>query len=431
MKPASDITALVIDHGRFLPVARRLGKDLRKVYYWSPWEKDCPTVREGLVGEGFPEIERVESIWQPDDVDLYVFPDIGFAAEQRRLIRDGKIVFGPMGADELETYRGRFLKKLEEIGLPTPIYVTLYGLSALREHLREQTDLYIKISKWRGDMESWHWRSWEEDEGTLDALAFRLGPIKDKLTFYVFDPIDADVEDGFDTFCVDGKCPRTCIHAMEHKDQALLATFAQIHDLPGPLKFVAEKFLPVLGDYGYRGFFSTEVRVTKDGTPYFIDPTLRAGSPPSQVQCDMIANYGEVVWGAANGQIMEPQPTAQFGVQAVLKARSSPDEWTTIKLPESLVECVKAGHAMQVDGLLCLPPGKAEELNLWLTATGDTIRDAIATLQGYVDELPEDLSCDMLPFVKILDEVYQAEKQGMEFTDQTVPGPEVVVEEKE
>jgi hypothetical protein len=381
------------------------------------------------VGEGYPGIERVSSPYvRGVDIDMIVFPDIGFAPMQRHFLNHGLPVFGAGEADELEMYRGKFLKEIEQLDLPTPNCEVVDGISGLRVYLKDRTDLYIKISKWRGDMESWHWRSWAEDEGKLDALAFRLGPAKDHLTFFVFDPIEAEIEDGIETFCVDGKMPKTCIHGMECKDAGYLGTFALMNDLPEPVRKVSEAFAPVLGKYGYRSFFSTEVRISKDGTPYFIDPTLRAGSPPSQVQCEMIANYSEVIWGAANGEVVEPEPEAEFGVQVVVKADSKLDEWTEIVLPDHLWRWVKAGQSFRIGNKLCLPPGMAAESNIWLTAIGDTIKEAIENLKSYSGDLPEGVKCDVTPLGDLLREVNEAEKSGMTFTDQPVPGPETVVE---
>jgi hypothetical protein len=83
MKSASEVHFRIIDKGLFLPIARRLEQDEAKVSYWSPHERAFPTVKD-FIGDGFPDIERVESPWQNvDSVDCFVFPDIRFSHLKR------------------------------------------------------------------------------------------------------------------------------------------------------------------------------------------------------------------------------------------------------------------------------------------------------------------------------------------------------------
>jgi hypothetical protein len=168
--------------------------------------------------------------------------------------------------------------------------------------LHDKEDRWIKISRFRGDFETLHWRSWDEDSNRLDAFAVKFGPFREQINFYVFEPIDTDIEDGCDTWCIDGAYPELVIHGMEAKDKAYIGTWQKYSDLPEPLRRVGDAFSPILAGFDYRSFFSTEVRITEDGEPYFIDPTCRAGSPPSQVMTEMIANYSEIIWGGANGK---------------------------------------------------------------------------------------------------------------------------------
>lgn len=319
MDELSSKTCCVIDNGLFLPVARRLARDFKQVFYYAPCERSFPTVAQCMIGDGFPDIERVTSPWGiKNEVDLWVFPDVGFGELQMELVEQGKLVWGSRKADEIEISRGKFLTELFETGLPMPNYRKIRGLTALREHLKEQQDKYVKISRFRGDMETLHFRSWGEDEPTLDAIAVKFGPLKEQIPFYVFDAIDTDIEDGVDAYCIDGQFPSLCIHGMEAKDKAFLGAIQQFDDLPKEVRVVNEEFGPVLAKYGYRGFFSTEVRITKDGESYFIDPTCRAGSPPSQCMAELFSNFSSIVWEGAHGNLIDPDPYAKFGVQGLV-----------------------------------------------------------------------------------------------------------------
>jgi hypothetical protein len=312
--------------------------------------------------------------------------------------------------------------------MSVPKYEKIKGITNLKLHLRDQEDKWIKISGCRGDWETFHWRSWGEDENELDAKAARLGPFRELLTFYVLDPIDSDVEDGCDSYCVGGRFPSLVIHGMEAKDKAYVGTFQKFDDLPEELRQIDEAFGPILGEYGYRNFFSSEVRITQQGEPYFIDPTCRAGSPPEQVMCELIDNLAEVIWSGANGDLVDPVPAAKFGVQALCKLHRDRDSWAYVKVDDELDRWLKSTHSMFQEGMLCLPPGEyITGCEDWLVGMGDTMEEAVKHLQHNIDLLPAGAECDATQLCDLLEEVREAESQGMEFSDQPIPGPETAL----
>lgn len=430
MKTISELHFRVCDHGLFLPVARRLAREAGKVSYWSPSEKAFPTVLE-QIGAGFPDLERVDCLLEDiETVDCFVFPDVGFGLFQEDIAERGIPVWGHLGADELELDRGLFLKVLEDSGLEVPDYVTVTGLSELKKHLADQRDKYVKVSGFRGDWETFHWRSKEEDENTLDEKAVRFGPFRERIKFYVFDPIPSEIEDGCDSYCIEGEFPSLVIHGMEAKDKAFIGAFQYLRDMPEEVRHVNEAFGPILARYRYRGFFSTEVRITDSGVSYFIDPTCRAGSPPSQVQSEMIGNYAEVIWEGANGNLVDPEPAAKFGVQALCQFHREREAWTYVKVNDELDRWVKSANAMCDGGVLCLPPlDPITGCEDWLVGIGDTMAEAIKHLQHNIKLLPDGCTCDDTQLCDLLRQVQEAEAQGMEFTDQPVPDPTIVIED--
>jgi hypothetical protein len=430
MKEPSEVVACFIDHSIFLPVAQKLSEQLKHVYYWSPHEREFETIKESIVGDGFGgNLERVNDFWDiKHNCDLFVFCDIGFSGLQKELVNQGFPVWGGRDADIYEVNRGKFLGKIGDIGLDVPQYFKARGITELSKLLRDKTDKWIKVSRWRGDVETFHWRDWANDEATLDCLAFKLGPAKELPMFYVLDPIEAEVEDGVDTYCIDGKMPSVCLHAMECKDKALLGTMVPFDSIPEKVRHVSETFAPVLAEHGYRNFFSTEVRITKEGA-FFIDPTLRAGSPPSQLQTELFANLGELIWAGANGECVDPVPTAEFGVQALLTVKGDRTCWTAVVIPEKLRQWVKCGGACQIDDRLCQPPDECRGNDIgWLVAIGDTIEKAIEALKEHAADLPDGVCCDCAPLAELLNTVESAEEEGMEFTSQHVPEPATVLE---
>lgn len=430
MKDVGDIHFRVCDKGLFLPVARRLARQARKVTYWTPgMERAFPSVRDCL-GDGFDDIAIVESFLADlDDVDCFVFPDVGFSEEQLHLQAMGKPVWGARRGDSLELSRGKFLDILEELGLSLPKYEKIKGLTALHQHLEGVEDRWIKVSKFRGDWETFHWRSAAEDFNQLDYYAVRFGPFRELVNFYVFEPIDADIEDGCDSWCIDGQFPELVVHGMEAKDKAFVGTFQHYADLPEELRHVNDAFGKVLAGYGYRSFFSTEVRITEDNECFFIDPTCRAGSPPSQVMTEMIANYAEIIWHGANGVMINPESAAKFGVQAICKLPRETDSWNYIKPEGDTDRWLKSSFALGSDGMIALPPlDNVTGCEDWLVGIGDTLSEAIRHLKHNSEHLPEGACCDCHSLIDLLREIESAEEKGMEFTDQPVPGPEVVID---
>jgi hypothetical protein len=427
MKPTNEVVCAVIDHGLFVPVAQKLSEQFKHVYYWCDSDRAFPTIREGIIGDGISGVERVDDFWKiKSQCDLFVFPDIGYAGLQNELISQGFPVWGSRQCDKLETSRKKFLETIESIGLAVPRYVQIRGLTKLREHLRDKENKFIKISKWRADVETWHWQNWEQDEHTLDYYAFKLGPAKELIVFYVMDPIDTKIEDGIDTFCIDGKLPETCFHAMERKDKALIGAVTKFDSISPKMREIAERFAPVLNPY--RNFFSTEVRITEDAS-YFIDPTLRAGSPPSQVMTELYDNLGDIIWRGAHGDIVEPVPIAEFAGQVMIQSSGDPEEWTVAKIPDEIKQWVKVGHCGEIDGRIVSPPDYCHSNDFgWLVAIGDSIEDVIEKLKEYTEQLPDGLTADCSAFAHLIAEMDEAEEHGVEITTQLLPEPAVALE---
>lgn len=433
MKAIEDVVCGVLDHGRFTHVARTLGKTFKKVYYSTPEERDAPIARECCIGDGFPEIKRVKSLLTvKDECDFFLFPDVGFEAEQGDLISQGFPVFGCRGAGPLETNRGLFLKVLAETNLPAAPHVVIQGLTNLRLHLRAAEDKYIKISKFRGDWETMHWTNFEDGESTLDSFAVRWGDLKEFITFYVFDPIDTEIEDGVDSWCVNGQFPETVLHGMECKDKSYVGTLTTMADIPKEVRVVNELFGPILGKMTNGGAmkFSTEVRITKDGQSFFIDPTCRFGSPPSQGECLLITNLAEIVYRGSMGELVEPEADSNFVVQARVHLEGDRTEWNSFKLDEELDEALMCGFCCGANGRMTLPPitdYHSTEVG-YLCAVGDRLKEAIENLRELKDRLPDGLTTEFVSLADLLKEITSAEDAGMEFTEQEVPEPAVVID---
>lgn len=428
MKSSSEVVALFYDTGLFLPLARKLGTQFSKVYYFTHWMKGFPVVNDAVIGDGFPEIHRIDDIWNVvNKIDLAVFPDIQNSGLQLHLEGMGIPVWGSRDGDHLETGRHLFHQVLENIGLPVPKFETVAGLENLREHLKDKENKFIKISKYRGSLETYHWRSWKEDEGFLWTLGTRFGLVKDLIPFMVFDALETDLEIGGDTYCVDGQWPSIMIHGDEYKDKAYLGAVTSREDMPDQIKEVLDAFGPILKDYRYRNQWSMELRVVDDKA-YFIDPTCRGGLPSSASQMELWGNIGDIIWHGANGELIDPVPTAKFSAECALVMKSDKHAWGVVEIPKAIEPFVKIASACMVDGVYGLPPDDSHDDEIgWMVATGDTIPETIENMKKQAEQLPDGVHAKIHPLTDLLKEVHMAEEQGIEFTDQTVPEPEIVV----
>ena len=425
MKPISEVTACVVDHGLFTHVAQCMAAQCKHVFFVGPPERVMRRLEDDIVGDGLDNITRIESPYDVEDIaDVFVFPDVGFAADQRKLIKDGRAVWGHHGGAVLETNKGYFLHVLEELGMEVPPHEVCVGMDELSDYLHQKEDVYIKLSKWREGWETAHWRNEELDGDWLRGHKFNRCPVRNHLRFYVFDKIDSDVEDGIDTWCINGEWPKLVLHGMERKDCGFLGGIQPMSAIDETIRSVNETFGPFLETkFGYRGAFSTEVR-----PPFFIDPTCRFPSPPSQLQTVLIKNLPDVIYRGAHGIMVEPEYDDPLGAQVLITSDRDKAEYLTFPLDAEIEPWVKMSFACEVDGVKRIAPNAMPNWAGWLTATGPTIQAVVETLKERKAMLPEGFECDLNPMAKLLTELEDAAEQGIEITDQEIPPQEIVLE---
>lgn len=422
-----DVTACIVDRGLFPSIALCMAKQCKQVFYTGPPEQVMRSFQDDIIGDGFENVYRVESLWDVEDIcDVFVFTDIGFRAEQAKLKREGKAVWGHMGADIFEVNKGAFLRELESLGMTVPDHEIITGFDALIEHLSDKEDKYVKLSTWRGDWETFHWRNLAMDLPYLIGHKLNRSPFRNKFVFYVFDPIEAILEDGIDTWCIDGAWPEFVLHAVERKDKALLGGMMRFDDVYGETRLVNELWGQTLARFGYRGAFSTEVR-----PPVFNDPTCRFGSPPHQLQTVLIKNLPEVIYRGALGELVEPEYDDPMGAQVLVTTDREIDDYLTIDIPDDLRESFVSSFCFECDGKLGVAPNPLENTAGWLVATGKDIEEVVDRLKDLKSMLPDGFECDVTSLAKVIDDMKEVEKEGVEYGKSDVPEPAVVLDNGE
>lgn len=425
MKDLADITCCVVDYGTFQSLAETMGNATSKTYYHSPCAAEYECVEQCVLGDGMEKVERVDEVHDViDEVDLWLFPDIGYGGFQRYLRRQGKLVWGSMGASDLELYRTRFLKLMKELELPTVPYVVVRGVTALADHLKGVKNKWVKINRYRGNMETWQHLDYAHSIPKLNELASKF--MSEKFVFVVQDDIPDAIEIGYDGWSVDGEYPACSFQGYELKNKLYLGSLLDYKDLPKDVRLVNEAMSPLFKEYGYRNFFASEIR--KADHPYFTDTTMRLPGQTGEHLLETCTNLPQVIYEGAQGNVSKPEFAHEFAAEATLHCTADCDGPRVLRLPEEAKRWVKLYHYCEADGLYHFPEGKNDELGV-VVGNGDTIEEAIDSVNEHFEMLDgEPLRIDFEGFADLLAEIQTAEDKGVQFSDQEVPEPSIVVE---
>ena len=428
MSDLSSKTFGVFDHyGLFTALARRLAQSGAKVFYATPVDRR-DRITDAIVGDGMPDIVCVDELWtEKAKIDCFVFPDIRHSGLQAELRSQGLPVWGSQGGMQLEQNRQFFMAKLAELGLDVPDFDEIQGVTNLGLFLKDKSDIWIKVSKWRGTWETFHWRGWEQDWHNLDQWACLFGGIKEFVRFLCFPKIETDLEIGADTYCVDGQWPSLMLHGIERKDQAYFAAVTKREDMPEQLIPVMDALSPFLQEVGYRNQWSMENRVTKDKN-YFIDATTRGGLP-STASFLKAKNTPEVIYHGAHGDFVELDYGFRFSAECMVTLKGDAKEWQTCELTPEVKESFLAQQACEVKGQLWYPPTDDSSNIGWLLATGQTPKECLEQMNHLADELPDGANAEVEALADVIREINSEQDQGIRFTDVVLPDADIVLEE--
>ena len=435
MNDFSDRTVLVRDgNGLFFNLAVALSKQFGRVLYTTPGDQEYPTLRELCLGDGFDNVVRTNDyLERVGEIDLFCFPGCGFIGEQVLLRGMGKRVFGSGRGTEMEAYRTRFYRKLAELGLDVPDYVEVRGLTKLAEHLRPLSNKYLKIDRFRGDFETAHWRSWEEDSVMIDRLAVVFGPLKELVLFIVQDAIDDCLEVGVDLISINGQAPSHGIAGTEIKNKVHLACLKEYGELPEEARAVLEPFQGTLAEYDYRNFLSTEQRV-KDKLNAWTDFTGRLGFPSGNNQLRLYSNLADLLWHGAEGEVVPVEFEHKFAVEILFDSCGKQTDWTSVRLPKEAREWVNVNAQCEIDGVLWSPPSHENCDGIKtlgsISGVGDSIQEACEKALEVCDMLkglPIHIHTDGL--ADVLKDTAEAQEQGIEVAEGPVPEPADILED--
>lgn len=421
-------TILCIDSGNFFSFAQRMAREdgFGRVLYWSDVNPPLPRLHEMSVGDGFDDVQRIESPFDVlDQVDCFAFPDCTQPWMQRWLRNHKKPVWGSGGGVFLEWHRIRFRKILEELGLPVRPFQKVMGLSELRDALKNKTNMVVRASRFRGNLETFLWYDDKLSSGELDRIAVELGPLQEDVAFLIEKAYDA-TEVGYDGIFTGGKnghFPESAFHGIEVKDKSGFGELVKRTDLPHPIAAVLEKFEPILRDLDYSNNFHAEIRVVDDERFYFTDPTCRMASPMGEPLLEAIANFPQVVWEGAHERFLEPDWQYKYAAQVLIEHKDDGrNRWRTIRVPNEIERWVKLCDVCKTgEELYSFPPLPHSNNKVGsVLGMGQTPEEAVEQLKSHVEALgKQDITIDLSKLAEAISEGIEGQGEATEIADES------------
>ena len=334
-------------------MALRLKEEFGKVELFTPWKGSYPLPVKNLIGTGLPGITKVDNFFEGmDDVDLVCFFDVGDGDLQDYLRSKGKRVFGTgQAGGELEYDRVKFKKILRKVGLPVGQYQVVKGVRALEEALgkKENNGKWIKVSTYRGLCETFCSKGIKFAQPKIDVMATKLGAARNSQEFIIEDSIPGN-EIGSDCFISGGEILENVTFGLENKDKSYICKVLKTSELPAPVKQVDDALSPIYKRLNICGMISSEIRVGGDKKPYFIDFCSRAGSPPSEIICELFENLPEVIWSVAGGEMVVPKPRAKYAAEVLIKSEMAATDWVPLDFKEEDLKVLKLRNLCKLNG---------------------------------------------------------------------------------
>lgn len=386
MSDYSDRSVCVVDFGLFADFATTLAQSFGRTYLYVPWESSFPTRQQLMVGAGLEGVTKVESLWEVlDATDLFVFPDVALGPLQEHLVSLGKRVWGSRMGEAIEQDREESKRMLKARGLAIGAYEVVVGLKALRAFLKTHRDQFVKVSRTRGNFETFKSETYTLVEPRLDELEYKLGPEKEDVRFIVEAAIDDAVEVAYDGYAIDGRYPARAMVGIEVKDRGYLGCMQEARAMPAGIRTVNEAVASLLEGYQYRNFWAAEARITRDGTPWVIDPCARAGSPPSEVLRLQYTNLADILWHGAAGDVVDPVPRDRWGAEVLITSSRSAgnfeSQWEVIDFPMKIREHLSFRFPMKLHDRYYVNTGGSTAILGAVSAVGPTRKAVVREIE--------------------------------------------------
>jgi hypothetical protein len=412
-----DKTAIVYDRGGlYLYCAEKLAESYGKVMYYLADADAYPTSQKHTIGMGIPKVKRIHDLWKHiDSADIVYFFDCYDGELQHWLRSKGYTVFGSGHGERVEIDKVLFLETLEKLNLPCPKTYLAQGMEDLKSYLEKNDGetMWLK-NLHRGDFETRKFKSLPQIKPFLDDLKKRVGTACDTMDVLVQHKVESVCEVGYDGYCVDGEFTSNCIIGYEIKDSCFVAkVFDETPDIP---RFINDSFAATFRQLGYRGNYSTEIRITEEGHPYYIDATCRVPSPPGELMCELYENWAEATYDIACGNLPVLKPKSKYGAVVILRSGWYDDHELHITIPKEIRQYVKLkNHTIRDGEFYCIPNNNGSFFGA-VVSWADTLDKAIKDVLRYAEQVEADEYCfNENMFDEARDSIKAGEKFGIKY----------------
>lgn len=357
-----DHTLLIWDNGLFVSFALTLQKDFGSVHYFSEYAGPFPRDAESAIGEGFEGVKRVKDRTELNrlidgadkDKLLILFSDSYYGGDQESLRKRGYRVWGPGPGEKLELDRYYAHDLFESVGIPLPKYAKITGTDALAAYLKSNEDVYVKArhARIRGNFETHHALSFDLSEPWFNELEASLSGRKSTTEFLVEHSIGDAVEISSERYLIDRQFPDECMFSMEVKGDGAISRVLPTSKFPKQITSIDAALIQEDWATGYRAPFTIETRVTKDGTPFPIDPCCRFGRPSWGTISANIENLADVFWFGAEGVMVSPVHREEFVAELMIECPKVGTRGAVLDVPAAVQPFVFLSDSYKSRGLL-------------------------------------------------------------------------------
>ncbi len=398
MTDLSKLTLLLIDSGYFTFLAQEMSRYYGRVLFARPTISVFLESRQHSIGK---DLQGVEWVDEPeayyDKADVIMFPDVNFGPLQVRLKSKGYKVCGAIGGERMEQDKYFALERLHAAGLTVPKTRAFVpqngnaGLDKVWDFLKyKQERLWIKpADKYRGDLDTFLHYDPRQTLIDLTAVRDKIGTIRAReVGVLVQADIPDAVEVGPDLFRNGAEIGKTFGVGLEDKGMGYIGRKFKRDNPPGVMAEFLAKTAPIYGETGYQGPYSSEMRVTRDGTCYPIDETTRCGNPPT---ASLVKFYGEAYARAindvANGRTPDmDSPYSHFG-EMIIRCDKYVKQDLFIPQIKALSEWLMLKNARAQDGdIYCMENGTHGQFAS-IVAVGNSVDEVGALLTERVELL--------------------------------------------
>jgi hypothetical protein len=382
---------LINDAGIFTDIAASLADGGKNdVILCSPWQSVYPSWKDFAAGVGLKGVRKQDEHGNPllfwehvEKADCVCNFDVG-NNDQIGFLRKmypKKSIWGSVRGERIENDRIFLKKMIDALELDQVPHKVIKGITALKSYIKSNPDKYVKINVFRGDMESFHAVSEEDNRADFLKLEMTLGPSAEETLFIVEDMIDAPLELGYDGFYTGENYSDKCFCGIEHAKNLYIAKVFDYEDLPEPIYDTMEALAPVLEKMDYRGAISTEERIVNKRKHFLIDVCSRLPSPLSALFPVFIKNWPEFVYQTGLKKACSLDIDVKYVGAFALNSMRGKEEYLPIKVKESDRDKVKFQSVMMRDGKYY--GVKGNEIIATLVAGGDSKEEVIEKLKDY------------------------------------------------